>query len=83
VPRQNASLNGASTASDPALEGHSQGLGRVLTICAPSYALLERAGKLVLLSLPVAERWLKRAQLTPDEQGLKPQPLLIPVKLTL
>jgi len=83
TPRQNTSLSAGGVVSDSVLEGHSQSLGRVLTICAPSYALLERAGKLVLLSLPVAERWLKRAQLTPDEQGLKPQPLLIPVKLTL
>lgn len=82
VPRQNV-LSSGSVSSEGALDGHSQSLGRVLTICAPSYALLERAGKLVLLSLPVAERWLKWAQLTPDEQGLKPQPLLIPVKLTL
>ncbi len=68
---------------DPALEGHSQSFGRVMTVCASTYALLERGQKLVLLSLPVAEKWLKTAQLTPTSEGLKPQPLLIPVKLSL
>ena len=47
----------------PSLEGHSQSFGRVLTIIAPDMALLERDGKLQLLALPVAERWLKQAQL--------------------
>jgi DNA mismatch repair protein MutL len=32
----------------------------VLTIIAPDMALLERDGKLMLLALPVAERWLRR-----------------------
>jgi DNA mismatch repair protein MutL len=69
--------------AEPALESHSQSFGRVLTVCAPQYALLERGKQLVLLSLPVAERWLKRAQLTPTEEGLRPQPLLIPLKLQI
>ena len=54
----------------PSLEGHSQSFGRVLTIIAPDMALLERDGKLLLLALPVAERWLKQAQLTPGKCGL-------------
>ena len=66
-----------------ALDGHSQSFGRVMTVCASNFALLERGQKIMLLSLPVAERWLKTAQLTPTSEGLKPQPLLIPVKLTL
>ena len=69
--------------AEPALESHSQSFGRVLTVCAPEYALLERGKQLVLLSLPIAERWLKRAQLTPTEEGLRPQPLLIPLKLQI
>src|SRR5471030_2449571 len=68
---------------ESALDSHSQSFGRVLTVCAPEYALLERGKQLVLLSLPVAERWLKRAQLTPPEEGLRPQPLLIPLKLQI
>ena len=51
--------------STPSLDGHSQSFGRVLTIVAPDMALLEREGKLLLLALSVAERWLKQAQLTP------------------
>ncbi|XTZ37986.1 DNA mismatch repair endonuclease MutL [Salmonella enterica] len=66
----------------PALDGHSQSFGRVLTIIAPHYALLEREGKLVLLALPVAERWLRLAQLSPNNAPCG-QPLLIPVRLKI
>ncbi|MNU91121.1 DNA mismatch repair protein MutL [compost metagenome] len=69
--------------SAPALEGHSQSFGRVLTIIAPETALLERDGKLALLALPVAERWLKQAQLTPGANAACAQPLLIPVRLKI
>jgi DNA mismatch repair protein MutL len=65
------------------LEGHSQSFGRVLTIVAPDTALLERDGKLALLALPVAERWLKQAQLTPGDHRACAQPLLIPVRLKI
>lgn len=64
-----------------ALEAHSQSLGRVLTIIAPEYALLERDGKLILLALPVAERWLRYRQLSTDAGSVCGQPLLIPVRL--
>ncbi|CDG23073.1 DNA mismatch repair protein mutL [Xenorhabdus poinarii G6] len=57
--------------------------GKVLCIYAGEYALTESPLGIGLLSLSVAERWLKQAQLTPGEQGLKPQPLLIPLKLAL
>ncbi|SFN34364.1 DNA mismatch repair endonuclease MutL [Xenorhabdus japonica] len=57
--------------------------GKVLCIYAGCYALIESPLGIGLLSLPVAERWLKQAQLTPGEQGLKSQPLLIPLKLAL
>lgn len=73
----------ARTLAEPALESHSQSFGRVLTVCAAEYALLERGKQLVMLSLPVADRWLKWAQMTPPEEGLRPQPLLIPLKLTV
>lgn len=73
----------ARTLTEPALESHSQSFGRVLTVCSAEYALLERGKQLVLLALPVADRWLKWAQLTPPEEGLRPQPLLIPLKLTM
>lgn len=63
------------------LEGHSHSFGRVLTVLAPDMALLEREGKLVLLSLVVAERWLKQAQLLPVGDSLRAQPLLIPLRI--
>ena len=69
--------------SPSSLDGHSQSFGRVLTIVAPDMALLEREGKLMLLALPVAERWLKQAQLTPGENAACAQPLLIPVRLKI
>ncbi|MEG3133237.1 DNA mismatch repair endonuclease MutL [Rouxiella sp. T17] len=81
--RQESAAKSAPVEQQEALEGHSQSFGRVLTVSAASFALLERGQKLVLLSLPVAERWLKTAQLTPTSEGLRPQPLLIPVKLNL
>ncbi|BBR60875.1 MULTISPECIES: DNA mismatch repair endonuclease MutL [unclassified Klebsiella] len=63
------------------LAGHSQSFGRVLAIIDDCCALLERHGKLNLLSLPVAERWLRQAQLTPGEATICAQPLLIPLRL--
>ncbi|MEN0585945.1 MULTISPECIES: DNA mismatch repair endonuclease MutL [unclassified Kosakonia] len=67
----------------PALDGHSQSFGRVLTLIAPHFALLERDGKLALLALPVAERWLRHAQLSPDHSPACGQPLLIPVRFKI
>ncbi|MGV7091785.1 DNA mismatch repair endonuclease MutL [Siccibacter turicensis] len=64
-------------------DAHSHSFGRVLTIIAPHYALMERGATLALLALPVAERWLKQAQLAPGSEKLCAQPLLIPVRLKL
>ncbi|EOA1823370.1 DNA mismatch repair endonuclease MutL [Raoultella planticola] len=71
----------APTPAAEGLSGHSQSFGRVLTIVAGDCALLERDGKLALLSLPVAERWLRQAQLTPEVEPVCAQPLLIPLRL--
>ena len=72
----------ANRAEEPsALEGHCQSFGRVLTIIPPQYALLERDDSLMLLSLTVADRWLKQAQLVPGSEGIRAQPLLIPVRM--
>ncbi|WGK56801.1 DNA mismatch repair endonuclease MutL [Pantoea sp. SS70] len=65
------------------LAAHAQSFGRVLSVLQDRYALLERGSALQLLSLAVAARWLKQAQLEPGEEGLKPQPLLIPVRLKI
>ena len=66
---------------EPALAANSQSFGRVLTIVHSDCALLERDGNISLLSLPVAERWLRQAQLTPGEAPVCAQPLLIPLRL--
>ncbi|XPE66912.1 hypothetical protein ACNKHR_09450 [Shigella flexneri] len=52
---------------EPALAANSQSFGRLLTIVHSDCALLERDGNISLLALPVAERWLRQAQLTPVE----------------
>lgn len=65
------------------LAGHSNSFGRVLTILGGEYALLERDGKLYLLALPVAERWLRQAQLSPAITDICAQPLLIPLRLKI
>lgn len=63
------------------LAGNSQGFGRVLTIVGADCALLECDGHIRLLALPVAERWLRQAQLTPGQGPVCAQPLLIPLRL--
>ncbi|GFN46562.1 DNA mismatch repair protein MutL [Candidatus Regiella insecticola] len=62
----------------------SNSFGPVLGIFPPCYALIQRSDeKIALLALSVAERCLKQAQLTPPREGLRAQPLLIPLKLNL
>ncbi|NJD00832.1 DNA mismatch repair endonuclease MutL [Candidatus Erwinia dacicola] len=57
--------------------------GRVLTVVEQQYALVEGKRGLSLMALAVAERWLKQAQLDPGSEALKPQSLLIPIRLKL
>ncbi|HGN1704692.1 TPA: DNA mismatch repair endonuclease MutL [Providencia rettgeri] len=57
--------------------------GKVLTIYAKNFALIESSLGLILLSLTEANYLLKLAQLSPEVGALKPQPLLIPLKLSL
>ncbi|ACT05372.1 DNA mismatch repair protein MutL [Dickeya chrysanthemi Ech1591] len=75
----------AVAAESLSLESHALGLGRVLAVYPPAYALVEYRQGPALLSLTVAERYLRQAQLTPSAsgEGLRPQPLLIPQRLTL
>ncbi|CEE94856.1 enzyme in methyl-directed mismatch repair, stimulates binding of Vsr and MutS to heteroduplex DNA [Xenorhabdus nematophila str. Anatoliense] len=87
-PERAASASSSSVQSSleknsNASSGYHHSFGKILSIYAGCYALLESSIGIGLLSLPVAERWLKQAQLTPGEQGLKSQPLLIPLKLAL
>ncbi|GKW40856.1 DNA mismatch repair endonuclease MutL [Pectobacterium parvum] len=78
-----ASNNKQRASVESPLESQSNGFGRVLTVYPPCYALLEYHKGLAMLSLSVAERYLKAVQLTPSEEGLRAQPLLIPQRLTL
>lgn len=55
----------------------------MLTVVQQQYALVDGSSGVALIALAVAERWLKQAQLEPGSEGLKPQPLLIPVRLKL
>lgn len=57
--------------------------GKVLTIYAKNFALIESSLGLILLSLTEANYLLKLSQLSPSGGALKPQPLLIPLKLSL
>ncbi len=57
--------------------------GKVLTFYAKNFSLIESSLGIILLSLNEANYLLKLAQLTPENGGLKPQPLLIPLKLSL
>ncbi|WP_034944443.1 DNA mismatch repair endonuclease MutL [Erwinia oleae] len=70
-----------SPVAEAPLAGHQQSFGRVLSVVQNGFALVERGDRLALISLAVAERWLKQAQLEPGEDGLKPQLLLIPLRM--
>lgn len=78
-----AVMGEASVSAGPAVAGNSHSFGRVVTLVAPCYALVESASGLALLSLPVAERGLTERQLTPGTEQLRAQPLLIPLRMTL
>lgn len=78
-----AVMGEASVSAGPAVAGNPHSLGRVVTLVAPCYALVESASGLALLSLPVAERGLTERQLTPCTEQLRAQPLLIPLRMTL
>ncbi|EMH4133424.1 TPA: DNA mismatch repair endonuclease MutL [Serratia marcescens] len=73
----------AKAAVETPLASGQHSFGRVLMIHPPCYALIEQRQQPALLNLTVAERWLRQAQLNPPTEGLRPQPLLIPIKLTL
>lgn len=70
-------------ADNHTLSAREQSLGRALTVVAPDMVLLERRSGICLMALPVAQRWLRRAQLMPGQEKACAQPLLIPVRLKL
>ncbi len=73
----------ASVSASPLSDSAEQSFGRVLTVLKAEFAVLEFRDGLALLVLPVAERWLRQAQLTPGSEGLRAQPLLIPLQVSL
>ncbi|MXP67092.1 DNA mismatch repair endonuclease MutL [Pantoea sp. Nvir] len=64
---------------------HTQSFGHILKIIRERYALLDidKEQKLLLLSLPVAARWVRYAQLQPSKTGFKSEPLLIPIRMKI
>lgn len=72
----------ALTQPDTASNPHNS-FGRVLTIIASYYALVESVDSLVLFSLSVAERCLCEHQLISVGDIQSFQPLLIPIHITL
>lgn len=78
-----ASASARAPLAEAPLASHAQSFGRVLSVVEERFALLEQQQALWLLSLPVAARWVRQAQLQPGEEGLKPQPLLIPVRMKI
>jgi len=63
------------------LAAHTQGFGRVLTVCEKRFALLERSAGLALLSLVKAASLVLAKQLNPLTAPLVSQPLLIPLRV--
>src|SRR5699024_2544807 len=57
--------------------------GKILTLYPPCYALIETDAGIALFSLSKASHYLRCQQLIPGEQGLKPQPLMIPLQMAL
>lgn len=74
---------GNHTEHETPLAANQHSFGRVLMIYPPSYALVEQRQQLALLNLTIAERWLRQTQLSPLDERLRSQPLLIPIRLTL
>ncbi len=77
-------INSPQISSQPVAKNADNYLfGKVLTIYAKNFALIESSLGLILLSLTEANYLLKLSQLSPDGGALKPQPLLIPLKVSL
>lgn len=78
------SENRISTASEPVTEKSERvSFGKILTLYPPCYALIETDAGIALFSLSKASHYLRCQQLIPGEQGLKSQPLMIPLQMAL
>lgn len=76
-------ISEAAVSAGPAVASNTHSFGRMLTLIAPCYALVESTSSLMLLSLPLTERSLTERQLTPGTEQLRAQPLLIPLRMPL
>ncbi len=78
------SENRISAASEPVTEKSERvSFGKILTLYPPCYALIETDSGIALFSLSKASHYLRCQQLIPGEQGLKSQPLMIPLQMAL
>ncbi|WP_341265913.1 DNA mismatch repair endonuclease MutL [Morganella morganii] len=78
------SENRISAASEPVTEKSERvSFGKILTLYPPCYALIETDAGIALFSLSKASYYLRCQQLIPGEQGLKSQPLMIPLQMAL
>lgn len=78
------SENRISAASEPVTEKSERvSFGKILTLYPPCYALIETDVGIALFSLSKASHYLRCQQLIPGEQGLKSQPLMIPLQMAL
>ncbi|WP_368889641.1 DNA mismatch repair endonuclease MutL [Morganella morganii] len=78
------SENRISAASEPVTEKSERvSFGKILTLYPPCYALIETDAGIALFSLSKASHYLRCQQLIPGEQGLKSQPLMIPLQMAL
>lgn len=69
-----------TSVSEP-LQAHQHSFGRVLTVCQQRFALVEQQNGIAVIALSKASELLLGYQLTPRDQPLKSQPLLIPLRL--
>lgn len=78
------SENRVSAGSQPVTEKSERvSFGKMLTLYPPGYALIETDAGIALFSLRKATYYLRCQQLLPGKQGLKAQPLMIPLQITL
>lgn len=82
-PEKNASLTSKLALTNQPRDASVHKIGRLLAIWQDYYVLAECNNMLAVLSLPYAERLVKRYQLLPIESSLCSQPLLIPLSLTV
>lgn len=82
-PERKVSLTAKLALANQSADTAVHKIGRLLAIWQEYYVLAECNNMLAVLSLPYAEKLVKRYQLLPAESNLCSQPLLIPLSLTV